>query len=67
MQIPFQIIVYSTSFHSVGITFVDRHGVEHTVQGQMGRSLLEVAKDFDIDLEGQSIHQHYSMTQVYSL
>ncbi len=34
------------------MTFVDRDGDEHTVDAKMGDSLLEVAKEYDIDLEG---------------
>lgn len=37
---------------SVAITFVDRDGDEHMVQAKVGDSLLEVAKEFDIDVEG---------------
>nr|QZX63214.1 mitochondrial ferredoxin-1 [Halisarca dujardinii] len=36
----------------VSITFVDRDGEEQTVQAKIGDSLLEVAKQYDIDLEG---------------
>ena len=55
-----QILCPVILFHSVGITFVDRNGVEHTVQGQMDRSLMEVAKDFNIDLEGRFHSQVYN-------
>lgn len=34
------------------ITFTDRDGDSYTVQGKVGDSLLEVAKEYDIDLEG---------------
>ena len=34
------------------LTFIDRDGDEHTVDGKVGDSLLEVAKEFDIDIEG---------------
>ena len=36
----------------VNITFVDRDGDEHSVKAKVGDTLLEVAKEFDIDLEG---------------
>ena len=36
----------------VNITFIDRDGDEQTVEGKIGDSLLEVAKEYDIDLEG---------------
>ena len=36
----------------VNITFIDRDGDEYTVQAKVGDSLLEVAKEYDIDLEG---------------
>ncbi len=34
------------------ITFTDRDGDVVTVQAKVGDTLLEVAKDFDIDVEG---------------
>lgn len=34
------------------MTFVDRDGDEYTVDAKLGDSLLEVAKEYDIDLEG---------------
>ena len=36
----------------VNITFIDRDGDEQTVQAKVGDTLLEVAKEYDIDLEG---------------
>ena len=36
----------------VNITFTDRDGDEQTVQAKVGDTLLEVAKEYDIDLEG---------------
>jgi len=36
----------------VSITFIDRDGDEQTVQAKIGDTLLEVAKEFDIDVEG---------------
>ena len=36
----------------MNITFIDRDGEEQVVRGKVGDSLLEVAKEFDIDLEG---------------
>jgi 2Fe-2S ferredoxin len=41
-----------TIFHSVKLTFIDRDGDESTVDGKVGDTLLEVAKEYDIDLEG---------------
>ena len=40
---------------TVNITFVDRDGDEHVVKAKLGSSLLEVAKEFDIDLEGNRV------------
>lgn len=40
------------SFHRVKLTFIDRDGDELIVEGRMGDTLLEVAKEYDIDLEG---------------
>lgn len=37
---------------SVDITFIDRDGDEHTVPAKVGDTLLEVAKEFDIEVEG---------------
>ncbi len=39
-------------FCSVPITFTDRDGEVITVQAKIGDTLLEVAKEFDIDVEG---------------
>jgi ferredoxin len=36
----------------VSITFIDRDGDKMSVKGKVGDSLLDVAKDNDIDLEG---------------
>ena len=33
----------------MSITFIDRDGDEQTVQAKIGDTLLEVAKEFDID------------------
>ena len=41
---------------SVRVTFTDRDGDEHTVDAKLGDSLLEVAKEYDIDLEGKRMH-----------
>jgi 2Fe-2S ferredoxin len=41
------------SFHyRVKMTFLDRDGDEQIVDAKVGDTLLEVAKEFDIDLEG---------------
>ena len=40
------------SLCSVPIIFTDRDGDVHTVQAKIGDTLLEVAKEFDIDVEG---------------
>lgn len=39
---------------SVGIIFIDREGDETLVQAKIGETLLDVAKDNDIDLEGKA-------------
>ena len=36
-------------FHSVTLTFIDRHGVRVKVDADIGDTLLDVAKDNDID------------------
>lgn len=47
---------YSTSVprfsSTVSITYVDPDGVEHEVQAEVGKNLMEVAHDNDIELEG---------------
>lgn len=37
----------------VSITFTDRDGDKHTVRARIGDNLLEVAREYDIDLEGK--------------
>ena len=39
----------------VNITFVDRDGDVQVVRGRIGDTLLEVAREYDIDLEGVCI------------
>jgi len=42
------------------VTFVDKDGSEHTVAATVGKSLLEVAHAYEIDLEGASLmHMGY--------
>ncbi|KAL5457409.1 hypothetical protein EMCRGX_G034661 [Ephydatia muelleri] len=36
----------------ITVTFVDRDGDEHTVKAKLGSTLLEVAKEHDIEVEG---------------
>ena len=36
------------------ISFIDRDGDKQTVKAKVGDSLLDVAKDHDVDLEGKS-------------
>ena len=59
------------------MTFVERDGEEITVDAKIGDTLLEVAKEYDIDLEGKEYiesnparlaykreaTQHYRQTQ----
>lgn len=45
--------VYSCVFHSINITLVDRDGDEHTVKAKLGSTLLEVAKEHDVEVEGE--------------
>ena len=47
---------------SINITFIDRDGDKKTVPANKGDTLLDVAKDNDIDLEGwlfYSGHQEF--------
>jgi hypothetical protein len=39
---------------TVKVTFIDRDGDEITVDAKIGDTLLEVAKEYDVDLEGIS-------------
>lgn len=38
--------------YRVNITFIGRNGEEQTVKAKVGDTLLEVAKEFDIEVEG---------------
>lgn len=38
---------------SISVTFIDKEDKEHTVQAPIGKNLLEVAHDNEIDLEGE--------------
>ena len=44
----------------VSITFTDRDGDTQTVRARLGDNLLEVAREYDIDLEGEHSHPHVS-------
>ena len=37
---------------NITLNFIDRDGDEQTVRAKVGDTLLEVAKEYDIDLEG---------------
>lgn len=37
---------------SVSITYIDKEGKEHTVAAPIGKNLMEVAHENEIDLEG---------------
>lgn len=37
------------------MTFIDRDGDEMTVDAKIGDTLLEVAKQYDVDLEGNHL------------
>ena len=39
----------------VNVTFTDRDGDVHTVRARLGDNLLEVAREYDIDLEGMCL------------
>lgn len=41
-----------TPKNSISVTFVDKDGTETTVRAPLGKSLLEVAHDNDVELEG---------------
>ena len=38
--------------YRVSVTFIDKDGKEHTVAAPIGKSLLEVAHENEIELEG---------------
>jgi ferredoxin len=42
----------TNSTNSISVTFVDKDGAETTVRAPLGKSLLEVAHDNDVELEG---------------
>ncbi len=52
------------SIYSIKVTFTDRDGDEYTVDAKLGDSLLEVAKEYDIDLEGIWHYHNYSLLSV---
>jgi hypothetical protein len=39
--------------YSISVTFIDKQGKEVNVQAPVGKNLLEVAHDNEIDLEGE--------------
>lgn len=39
----------------ISVTFIDKEGKDHTVQAAVGKNLLEVAHENEIDLEGEII------------
>ena len=41
----------------MSITFIGRDGEEQTVQAKIGDSLLDVSKEYNIDVEGWCLHQ----------
>ena len=47
------------------VIFIDRDGDEHEVNAKIGDSLLEVAKEYDIDLEGMYMYM-FACTYIYT-
>lgn len=45
----------------ITITYIDKEGKEHTVKAPLGKNLLEVAHDNEIDLEGTAVHRAAGM------
>lgn len=42
-------------FCRITITYIDKEGKEHTVSAPVGKNLLEIAHDNEIDLEGEEL------------
>lgn len=51
----------SVANYSITVTYIDKDGTEHQVQAPIGKNLLEVAHDNEIDLEGVMIRVRFSM------
>ena len=45
-------MVFDDSPRSITLTYVDKEGKEHTVTAPVGKNLMEIAHDNEIDLEG---------------
>ena len=43
---------------SVQITYIDQGGKEHSVNADIGKNLMDIAHDNNIELEGKCIIQH---------
>lgn len=48
-------IVASARRRSISVTFVEKDGKETTVKAPLGKSLLEVAHDNEVELEGACV------------
>ena len=51
---------------TVPIVYVDQMGVENEVQATVGKNLLDVAHDNDIELEGKLPHFHFNFRHPFS-
>lgn len=47
-------------FISVTVNFIDRDGDTMSIKAKIGDSLLDVAKDNDVDLEGEAFKGFYA-------
>ena len=56
--------MYNYCFSRASITFLDRDGDKKTVSAKYGESLLDVAKNNDIDLEGCCIYIYLNLDSI---
>jgi ferredoxin-2, mitochondrial len=45
-------VSFYTGERRISVTYIDKDGSEHSVSAPVGKNLLEVAHDNEIDLEG---------------
>jgi ferredoxin len=53
--------LFSSNGRTVQITYIDQGGKEHSVNAEIGKSLMDIAHDNNIELEGKcSIQRMFS-------
>jgi hypothetical protein len=62
--------LFSSNGRTVQITYIDQGGKEHSVNADVGKSLMDIAHDNNIELEGKCSIQRmfsYSLNPLFSL